>query len=309
MKIHMVTHFYIPEHRSGAEVMAHHMLQYLVECGHEVVVSATDQARPFVIDGVRVQPGQPRDERADVYVSQLKNADATRKLAKMRRKPFVLLAHSHHPWVKKQVVAGPDAVVYNTDWLRAEFHRTVPQARKQPSLVVHPPVLKHLHTTEPGEAVTLVNPLPEKGSKLFYDLVKLMPDQEFLVVEGGYQREQQRFEDWPNVSRMSQTGDMRQVWSRTKVLLMPSQYESYGLCAVEACCSGIPTLHTPTVGLMEALGAAANPMTGTVQEWKTNLEEILEYWDGVSARARVRAQQLNPFPELESWEKMLASLL
>jgi glycosyltransferase involved in cell wall biosynthesis len=42
----------------------------------------------------------------------------------------------------------------------------------------------------------------------------------------------------------------------TRVLLMPSRYESYGRTAIEAAASGIPTIAHPTPGLREALGAA-----------------------------------------------------
>jgi hypothetical protein len=47
------------------------------------------------------------------------------------------------------------------------------------------------------------------------------------------------------------------VFRKTKVLLMPSEYESYGRVGIEAACAGIPTVAHPTLGLQEAFGPTA----------------------------------------------------
>ncbi|MFI1769152.1 glycosyltransferase family 4 protein [Streptomyces sp. NPDC020800] len=46
------------------------------------------------------------------------------------------------------------------------------------------------------------------------------------------------------------------VYSRSRVMLMPSLYESWGRVAVEAFASGIPVIAHPTPGLVESLGEA-----------------------------------------------------
>jgi glycosyltransferase involved in cell wall biosynthesis len=46
------------------------------------------------------------------------------------------------------------------------------------------------------------------------------------------------------------------VWARTRILLVPSAYESWGRVASEALCSGIPVIAHPTTGLIENLGDA-----------------------------------------------------
>jgi hypothetical protein len=54
---------------------------------------------------------------------------------------------------------------------------------------------------------------------------------------------------------MDHTADIREVFRKTRVVLMPSLYESYGRVAVEAACAGIPAIVHPTEGLLESLNA------------------------------------------------------
>jgi glycosyltransferase involved in cell wall biosynthesis len=97
-----------------------------------------------------------------------------------------------------------------------------------------------------------------KGGELFRRLAEQMPDATFLGVTGGY-GPQQDMSGLPNVDVLPHVpnSEMReQVWSRTRVLLVPSAYESWGRVASEALCSGIPVIATPTPGLVENLGDA-----------------------------------------------------
>lgn len=66
------------------------------------------------------------------------------------------------------------------------------------------------------------------------------------------------------------------VWSRTKVLLIPSNYETYGMVGVEAIASGIPTIAHPTDGLCESLGDAGWFIPrDDVDEWQRVIELLL----------------------------------
>jgi glycosyltransferase involved in cell wall biosynthesis len=123
-------------------------------------------------------------------------------------------------------------------------------------MVVHPPLEYERHTVDKiGESVTLVNLQDNKGVNIFHDLVSRMPDVPFLGVEGTHgKQEYQR--SHLNVDYMRTTQDMRDVWRRSKVVLMPSEYESYGMVAAEACVNGIPVIANPTPGLVECLGDA-----------------------------------------------------
>lgn len=301
LRVVAIAHYYPPAHRAGAELMLHELLKALADRGHKVTVWATDEEQGAEIDGITMHAGMPGGRiAADVIISHLKSVRIARRLARAARARFVQIAHSAAPWIIEDVSRGADLVVANTRHVDAALPST--RGRR---IVVHPPVWPDRHRTTPGECVTLVNPLPEKGSKVFYELAERMSDVPFLAVEGGYQHEQQiRRTDLANVTWQPHTDDMRRdVWSRTRVLLMPSEQESYGMCAVEAAASGIPTIASPTDGLREALGDAGTFIgVGDVDAWERAVRELLgPAWDEASARARALAESLDPAAELAVW--------
>jgi hypothetical protein len=56
---------------------------------------------------------------------------------------------------------------------------------------------------------------------------------------------------------------------------MPSSYESWGRVAIEAACSGIPTIAHPTDGLLEALGPAGIFVDRRkTRQWQAELERL-----------------------------------
>jgi len=98
------------------------------------------------------------------------------------------------------------------------------------------------------------------------------------------------------------------VLARTRVLLVPSSYESWGRAAVEAMAAGIPVVASPTPGLVEALGADwpfFAPHTN-LDAWERALVELddpVRYAEASSA-ALARAEQLDGLgrSDLDTWD-------
>lgn len=300
LRIAAVVHYYPPAHRAGAELMVHELLVALAKRGHHVAVWATDEDHDATVDGVAVHAGAPDAVTADVVVSHLKSVPAARELADAAGARLVQVLHSAAPWVARDVQKGADLYVANTDHVARALGRRM----RAPHLVVHPPVHAEEHAVAPGAMVTLVNPLPVKGGALFYRLAEQMGDVEFLAVEGGYQQHEQIRRSLPNVTWQPHTPRMREdVWARTRVLLMPSAQESYGMVAVEAAASGIPTIAHPTPGLKEALGPAGTFVPrGNLRGWEQAVRHLLgEGWQQASDAALARSADLDPGKELEQW--------
>ncbi len=115
------------------------------------------------------------------------------------------------------------------------------------------------------DRVTFVNPSPEKGVSLFYQIAKaaaeLAPDMRFLVVESrstlatAERALNLSFSTLGNIDRVGLQSDLGAVLSRTKVLLLPSLWhESGGRTLIEASYHGIPVIACNHAGPPELLG-------------------------------------------------------
>jgi len=157
--------------------------------------------------------------------------------------------------------------------------------------------------------VTLVNLSEAKGVHVFYELARLMPDVEFLGVVGGY--DDQIIERLPNVEIHPHTADPREFWAKTRLLLIPSSHESFGMVGIEAAVSGIPAIAHPTPGLLESLGDAGTFAHRTfLSDWQDAVQRLLqpEEWQAASKRARARAAELTTTEGLQRWVTAVEAL-
>ncbi|MFF4607934.1 glycosyltransferase family 4 protein [Streptomyces sp. NPDC001339] len=310
MRVVALVHWYVPFHNAGSETMLHTLLRALVDAGHEAHVVTTSQEEgeaEYVHQGVTVHragslgtvPELLGSLAPGVLVTHHQETPHATQYGRTRGVPVVQIIHNemHHTrvWLHKR----PALAVFNTLWIERELARY-----NVPGIVVHPPIHAAEHATAPGELVTLVNLNAHKGGKILYELAERMPDIKFAGVIGGH-GEQVIRRDVPNVEIIPHTPDMRgNVWSRTRVLLMPSVYESYGMAAIEAMCSGIPVIANPTPGLVESVSWAGTfADRANLDAWVSAIRSLTlrDRWAAASAAARERVAELDPRPELARW--------
>lgn len=293
MKLCGYFHLFPPEHNAGSETTVHAALRAMVNRGHTVrVVCDRSKTAPYNIDGIEVVRPQRRGVQswmenyvkdADVLVTHLDLTSQAMTLAMAVKKPLVHFVHNSSQmmyWrVDARVPYKNSLTIYNSNWLANTPSQWGPQILpdewKSPhSIIVHPVVEPERYRCERGDSITLVNPTAGKGARTFYALAKKMPEYQFLTAQGGYGIQEpcpkgpnthpfwdeagneKPCEGLPNVTHVKNDPDIRNIFRRTKVLLMPSDYESYGRAGVEAACAGIPTIAHPTLGLLEAFGDA-----------------------------------------------------
>jgi glycosyltransferase involved in cell wall biosynthesis len=302
-------HLYTPHHNAGAEMAAHALLRGLVDRGHRVDVILSrhhpEITGPYTVDGVHVHPrhnkGDPPRWLSDpathphVIITHLENTDRATILGALHRVPVVHLAHNTHPQTKWSMLRRPALVVANSAWMAEDlsywWDLARPKRHMPPVIVIHPPIHAEDYRTKPGQHVTLINVTADKGADMFYALADRHPRTRFLGVEGAYGVQDRR--QRPNVTWVDHVAGDRMrsaVYRRTRVLLMPSVYESYGRAAVEAACSGIPTIAAPTPGLREALGpAGVYADRDDVHAWSAHLGHLLtpDGWSAASQAALV----------------------
>jgi len=97
-----------------------------------------------------------------------------------------------------------------------------------------------------GDCITLINANLNKGQATFLNIAKQMPDQKFLGVL-PYYGEREVATATPNVEWVKFDDDIRNILRRTRILVMPSYYESFGRVGVEAMANGIPVLYSKPV--------------------------------------------------------------
>lgn len=115
-----------------------------------------------------------------------------------------------------------------------------------------------------GDMITLVNANVNKGVHQFIELAKRMPDRRFLGIVPYYG------EMWVppapgNVEWIKFDDDVRNILKRTRILLLPSKYESFGRIAVEAMFNKIPVIYSKSDPTAPAPGT-----TEGVEEWITS---------------------------------------
>jgi glycosyltransferase involved in cell wall biosynthesis len=102
-----------------------------------------------------------------------------------------------------------------------------------------------IEITEPfrGDCITLVNANQNKGVHVFIDLARKMPDRKFLGVLPYYG--EKTLPPAPgNIEWVRFDDDIRMILKRTRILLVPSYYESFGRIAVESMLNRIPVLYS-----------------------------------------------------------------
>lgn len=296
---------YPPCQNSGAESYLHSINKFLVSRGHKVKVMLWNRPNEaaYEWEGVQVIPSDnhwgSHIVDSDIVVTHL---DATFDTWKMvKRKPILWICHSgfDFPTVRTNRQIN---VLYNGKAIVGLCNYP------NPHYILPPPVdIDYFNVcADPSknEYITLVNLNENKGGRLFWKLAAAMPEQKFLGVRGyGPQIEG----NLPNVTVIDNTPEMREVYKKTRILLMPSLYESYGMAALEAMASGIPVLAHESFGTRENLSDAGIFLhRDQEQQWIDMIKQLKgKAYKEASAKARKRAEEQRPHKNLEAFEDHL----
>lgn len=318
-------HGLYPHLRAGSETMLADMLEALTEAGHEVHAVAdssgpADGSTAWEYGGVKcwrqhhtTAPEFVTGLEPDVIVSHHHIGPEAIPLAKRIGAASAVILHNDFKWSRAMVNARPDLLVFNTHWLRRKMG-----TRGAPAVIVHPPLHADRYAitrdAPPADGtVTIINLDRIKGPDVFYALARNMPGTRFLAVRGAYGRQDERA-GYGNVEFMDTTENIRDdVWARSRVVVAPSRYESYGRGVVEACAAGIPVVATATAGLRESLGPGGTfASRGNPAEWLRYVTRFMhddDAWSRASRAALARAADLDAMRrvELSAWASSVAT--
>ena len=308
VQILAVTPLYPPVSRVGAWLATHQFLRHMVTRGHDVVVVASRSHSDFECDGIRVYAGvqgRTAPDRlaasADVVVSHAGEGGLGLGMAAGHGKPSVRMVHG----AGYDRIGDANLAVFNSESLRDLA------GWGGPSIVCHPPTWPDDHRVDQrGREITMVNCSQDKGIKTAWRCAEAMPEHRFLGVTGGYGHQvvprSRNFEVIPTQR------DMRTVWARTRILLAPSAYETWGMVGVEAMCSGIPVIAHPTPGLRESLADAGIFVDrDDTDGWVAAIERLddPDEYAAASGRAFARVRQLDPRKSLRRFAKAVEGIM
>jgi len=262
-----------------------------VDVGYPVIATAE-------LDGALAEA---LDARPDLVWSQLRGASEILGGARARGLSALWYLHDalHDAESLRAATAQGVTLVANSRFLA---RRVVDQTGVEPDIVY--PLLDEDVRVEPvpDGFVTLVNPVPDKGVEVALDVAARIPEVPFLFVESwplpvDYLAQLKGFlaAQRPNVTFWSRVADVRQFYARTRVLLVPSQWEeTHGRVVREAQQSGIPVVASDRGGLPEAVGEGGRlvPAHSPREVWVEALRSVLA--DPGPWRARARAAAADP---------------
>jgi len=124
--------------------------------------------------------------------------------------------------------------------------------------------------------VTFINPVPVKGVSTFLQIVRQMPDIQFLCVEGWPVSDAVKnvINQLPNLVFLPKQSTLASIFHRTKLLLVPSIWEeAFGRVILEAQACGVPVIASQRGGIPEAVGQGGI-LISDYQNPKKWIEEI-----------------------------------
>jgi len=163
-------------------------------------------------------------------------------------------------------------------------------------------------TATTRERILFVNPTAPKGVELAFELAAARPALPFTMVESWTLDPvwrwfcAERAARLGNVEWLPPTRDMRALYGRTRLLLMPSVWEeSYGRSITEAQLSGIPVLASRRGNLVDTVGPGglAVDLHAPLEDWLAALDRLWSEAAGeggwsVAARAHARRADADP---------------
>jgi glycosyltransferase involved in cell wall biosynthesis len=315
MNILFSIHLYPPQHLCGAEMMAHRMIKHLQSKGHNVRV-LLHQANYYKItntytyDGVDVfPPNQNVIENlfrwSECVFTHLDYTRWTIGTAAMFKKPLFHIIHNTHLYPEIENADTSQHIVYNSLWAKQKL------GYKWSNFILTPPVDYRDFDTkiEPidNQFITLINLNENKGVKIFEEIARAMPNKKFLGVMGSY--DDQITSNLPNITYINKTTDILSVYKQTRILLMPSKYESWGMTATEAMSSGIPVICSEAEGLKENCGKAGIFIKDRddIQSWVNEITKLddAKAYAAASKKAKGRAREHDPRKALDEFEQWL----
>ncbi len=174
----------------------------------------------------------------------------------------------------KRTLNSADAIIAVSHWLAkkaaalgAEKVRVIPNGVK--------PLME---TDGRREYITYIGALRDyKSPETFIELARVLPEERFLMAGDGPLRKQLQAVAPKNVEFTGYHHDVDAILSRSKLLVLPSRREGFGLVVLEANSLGVPAVGRRVSAIPELIREAKNGLTfGSFDELVDAVKLLLE---------------------------------
>jgi glycosyltransferase involved in cell wall biosynthesis len=315
-------HAYFPDRVGGRESSIHELAEELVTSGrHPVVLARQSKSRsllrhwlfrpPYRVirqkDPLKSLEPILGSERIRTTIVNLDNSKLPHLLDRLKRDSIIYYRDTQNI---ENIAGRPEL-----DSLRFVANSSFVSSRVKNILgstapVVPPFVRAERYRSPPGgRFVTFINPIPKKGLHVAMEIAQRLPDIPFLFVE-SWPLTEEKWRDlalacnaFPNITLRRRSLDMRRIYTDTRILLVPSQWEeAWGRVVTEAQVSGIPAIASQTGGLPEAVGEAGIvlPPEASADLWAENVRACYgqaKQWEQFSRQAGLQFEKYARFRE------------
>lgn len=301
-----IVYSYLPNVRAGSEMTLQDLNVNLIEKGWKVYILVVKWCQPNY-KGIPLIPIEKERELVSPYVKRLLERssiigcqnyplDTAIEAAAVVGRPVLYYLHTNetHPYMYHKGPV-PLYLIHNADSTRVLKQASWPSATVRP--IVRVSEYEIVKKPEEVKYITLVNCNINKGGDLLPKLAAAMPGHQFLGVRGAYRKQVvSENKSLPNLKYLPTQDNMRSIYAQTRILIMPSDAETWGRTAIEAMASGTPVIGSKATGLQECMGNAG--MTCAREDVSCWIEAIKSLDDPKlyaewSEKARIRAIQLD----------------
>lgn len=216
---------------------------------------------------------------------------------------------------KHRVFTSCDRIYANSEFMQKAVERLV--GVHIPTIIC--PIMdkeRVLAKEKNPEFITLINPDKGKGGDLFIEIARSMPDRKFMCVGFGNEiskdnaRINRELKNISNVSCVTSTDNMSEIYAKTKILLVPSLVdETFSMCALEGMANAIPVLTSGNGNLPFLVKDGGFHLdTGNISQWADKIETLLnneEEYNKISFRAKEISEDYDTEIELGKFKHLV----
>ena len=300
MRILAIVKLYAHKNRAGGELYLHHLLKKIKTHDISVIIPDCKEIKQYEYEGIKIFETNETNfleyiDGCDILISQLDFAPITLDYAIKKNKRCMLILHCYVPDLERFIYNENVLKIFNSKYVVDCALRNNKFKKIDNYKIIFPYTDFEKYSSyfdkklNSREYITLINPSRSKGGDVFVELIKKYPERKFMVVVGGYYPHLQdlgRFKKFSNCHIQENTPDIiKDVYLKSRIVLMSSRYETYGMVASECRAMGLPCIINKNAeGLLENMGKiglyAFTPLEDATQdniETYSNLIEVLDH--------------------------------